>query len=91
MHYYCGCIIAAIPVTVCEAESVGLVRYLTTLAPVSGSVDVYAHCADNAHSISGLRVICTSSGGWSGPTPECECDEGYYRTIQDDKETCRGW
>ena len=33
----------------CEAKSEGLVRYPTTLAPVSGSVTVTTQCADNAN------------------------------------------
>ena len=33
----------------CEAKSEGLVRYPTTLAPVSGSVNVATECTDNAH------------------------------------------
>ena len=45
---------------VCAGRSVGLVRYPTTLAPVSGTVNVDAHCADNAHLRSGssLRITC---------------------------------
>ena len=34
---------------VCEAKSEGLVRYPTSLAPVSGSVTVTTQCADNAN------------------------------------------
>ena len=60
----------------CPARSVGLVRYPTTLAPASGSVTVTTQCADNAHGFS-LSVRCTSTGSWTGTTPQCECDTGY--------------
>ena len=57
----------------------GLVRYPTTLAPASGSVTVTTQCADNAHVKNGFSLIvtCTSTGSWSGTTPQCECDTGY--------------
>ena len=48
---------------VCEAKSEGLVRYPTTLAPVSGSVTVTTQCADNANSNwSEGAEMCQSSG-----------------------------
>ena len=76
----------------CEAKSEGLVRYPTTLAPVSGSVTVTAQCADNAHTTNStsMSVICSSSGNWSGPTPLCHCNEGYHETTQDKTQICKG-
>ena len=61
--------------TTCEVKSEDLVRYPTTLAPVSGSVTVTTQCADNAHrTSSSLNVRCNHDGSWSGHTPQCECD-----------------
>ena len=52
----------------CEAKSEGLVRYPTTLAPVSGSVTVTTQCADNANTTDSntLKVTCDLHGNWSG-------------------------
>ena len=80
----------AIPASLCQASSVGLVRYPATLAAASGPVTVNARCADNAHAITGLSVTCTSDGGWSGATPHCVCDEGYYLNTDGDMYTCQG-
>ena len=82
---------AGVPPTTCSAQSVGLVRYPTTLAPASGSVTVTTQCADNAHVRSGssLSVRCTSSGSWSG-TPVCECDTGYLPvTVSTGRQVCQ--
>ena len=69
----------------------GLVRYPTTLAPASGSVTVTTQCADNAHrTSSSLNVSCTSSGNWSGTTPQCECDAGYWPTTLSGRQFCEG-
>ena len=76
--------------TVCEAKTEDLVRYPTTLAPVSGSLPVAVHCADNAHRITSLSVTCTSSGSWVGVTPNCECDTGYHAAHINDKMICQG-
>ena len=53
---------------------------------------VYAWCADNAHadSSTSLSVRCTSSGTWSGPIPQCECDEAYRRVTVNRKQKCVG-
>ena len=85
-------IFAGVPPTTCSAQSVGLVRYPTTLAPASGSVTVTTQCADNAHVRSGssLSVRCTSSGYWSGTTPVCECDAGYLPvTVSTGRQVCQ--
>ena len=83
-------IIIAIPS--CQAKSVGLVHYPTTLAPVSGSKSVTTECADNAHIKSGfsLRVICHFNGNWSGVTPQCECNDGYRPATDNRKLFCEG-
>ena len=74
----------------CKATSVGLVRYPTALAPTSGSVTVTKQCADNAHrTSSGLNVSCTSSGSWSGTTPQCQCDTGYRAVTDGGKKICQ--
>ena len=78
---------------VCEAKTEGLVRYPTTLAPVSGSVTVTTQCADDAHITSGssLSVRCESDGTWSATNVLCECDEGYEVGNNDNgRETCQG-
>ena len=80
----------AVPVTMCEGMSLALVRYPNTLAPLTGSVTVYTRCADNAHSTSSDTVECTSDGAWSGETPVCECDEGYYVHEDNHVHTCQG-
>ena len=76
----------------CEGRSDGLVRYPTTLAPVSGSVTVTTQCADNAHTINSTspNVTCTSNGSWSGQTPQCQCHEGYYEVTVNGTLTCQG-
>ena len=84
-------IFAGVPPTTCPAQSVGLVRYPTTLAPASGSVTVTTQCADNARVRSGfsLSVRCTSSDSWSG-TPVCECDDGYLPvTVSTGRQVCQ--
>ena len=86
-HHSC----IAIPATLCEAKTDGLVPYPTTLAPESGSVTVTTQCADNAHrTSSSLRVSCTSSGTWSGTAPQCECDSGYHAVTTSGREICQG-
>ena len=76
---------------VCQAKSVGLVRYNTTLAPASGSVTVTTQCADNAHVKNGFSLIvtCTSTGSWSGTTPQCECDTGYRAVTVSGRQICQ--
>ena len=76
---------------VCQARSVSLVRYPTALAPASGSVAVTTQCADNAHVRTGssLSVRCSSSGSWSGTTPQCECDAGYRAVTVSGRQICQ--
>ena len=77
--------------TLCEAKSEGIVHYPTTLAPVSGSVPVTTQCADNAHrTSSSLTVLCTSSGSWSGATPQCQCNTGYREVTVSGRHICQG-
>ncbi|CAI8041854.1 Ephrin type-B receptor 3 (Fragment), partial [Geodia barretti] len=75
----------------CAVRTVGLVRYPTTLAPASGSVTVATQCADNAHIRTGfsLNVRCSSSGSWTGTTPQCECDTGYRAVTVSGRQTCQ--
>ena len=76
---------------VCEGKTEGLVRYPTTLSPASESVNVTSQCADNAHRISSsLNVSCTSSGNWSGTTPQCQCDTGYRAIAVGGRQICQG-
>ena len=66
----------------CRAKSEGLVRYPTTLAPVSGAVTVTTQCADNAHGLSSsLNVLCTSSGSWSGELLSVSVTLGIARKL----------
>ena len=85
---------AALQLTVCAARTEGLVRYPSTLAPLSGSKIVYTHCADNAQRADNadLSVTCSSDGVWSGSTPECQCDTGYSVVTDSDigYEICQG-
>ena len=75
----------------CPAKSEGLVHYPTTLAPVSRSVTVTAQCADNAHQLSStLSVFCTASSSWSGPIPQCHCNDGYRSLQNGHIEYCVG-
>ena len=70
---------------------IGLVHYPTTIAPASGSVTVTTQCADNAHrTSSSLSVSCTSSGSWSGTTPQCQCDTGYRAVTVSGRQICKG-
>ena len=69
---------------------IGLVHYPTTTAPASGSVTVTTQCADNAHrTSSSLSVSCTSSGSWSGTTPQCQCDTGYSAVTVGGRQICQ--
>ena len=76
----------------CEGTSVGLVRYPSTLAPVSNVIAVSAECVENAHrTSSSLNVLCTYEGYWQGETPECECDSGHQEVVNDEGLTiCQG-
>ena len=79
-----------IELAVCADKTVGLVHYPTKTAPASGSVTVITQCADNAHRISSsMSVSCTSSGSWSGTTPQCECDTGYHAVTVDGMHICQ--
>ena len=83
------CSVAVQP-TICEAKSEGLVRYPTTLAPVSGSVTVTTQCADNAQrTSSSLSVTCRSDGSWSGSTPQCQCNTGYRPATINGRQICQ--
>ena len=74
----------------CHAKTEGLVRYPTTLAPDTGSVNVTTQCADNAHrTSSSLSVSCTSSGSWSGTIPQCQCDTGYRAVAVNGRQICQ--
>ena len=85
------CYFASIEHAVCGGKTVGLVRYPTTIAPVSGSLTVTTQCADNAHrTSSSLSVSCTSSGSWSGTTPQCQCDTGYRAVTVSGRQICKG-
>ena len=69
----------------------GLVHYPTTQAPTSGSVTVTTQCTDNAHRTnSSLNIRCTSSGSWSGTTPQCQCDAGYHVVTIGGRQICQG-
>ncbi|CAI8021100.1 hypothetical protein GBAR_LOCUS12555, partial [Geodia barretti] len=85
------CQTQSVTATTCPARNVGLVRYPTTLAPASGSVAVTTQCADNAHVRTGfsLSVRCTSSGSWSGTTPQCECNDGYRAVTVSGRQICQ--
>ena len=76
---------------VCRAKTEGLVRYPTTLAPGTGSVEVLAQCADNAHTTSSsLTVTCIAGGAWSMLIPQCQCNEGYNENIVSGRSICEG-
>ena len=77
--------------TVCQAQTVGLVRYPTTLAQTSGTLSVTTQCADNAHrTSSSLNVTCDSGGMWSGEIPQCQCNSGYRTATENGREFCQG-
>ena len=81
----------AIPRLLCRAKDAGLVRYPTALAPLTSSVIVTTQCADNAHGVSSsLNVLCTSSGSWSGATPQCQCDTVYRSKTVRGRQICQG-
>ena len=83
----------AIPPTLCEAMSEGLVRYPNWIAPLIDSETVATQCADNAHRTStSLNVTCTSDGIWPGPIPVCECDDEHHVSTADDgRDICKGY
>ena len=86
--------------SVCEAKSVDLVRYPTTLAPETGSKLVKTQCADNSHTINfNILVECLQNGVWRDMidnvvltpiTPQCQCDEGYHKASVDGRMICQG-
>ena len=79
-----------IAVPLCETQTVGLVRYPTTLAPASGTLSVTTQCADNAHRTSS-NVTCDSGGMWGGEIPQCRCDSGYHhRVTAKGTQICQG-
>ena len=87
------CIHTAVPTStiLCQAQTVGLTRYPTTLAPASGTLSVTTQCADNAHrTSSSLSVTCSSSGIWGSQTPQCQCDSGYQTTTVNGRQICQG-
>ena len=78
-----------IPLVLCEAMSVDLVRYPNTPAPASGSKTLATQCADNARRVSSsLNVECSSDGSWSGD-PECQCNSGYKIDTLNGKVICK--
>ena len=74
--------------TVCEAKSVGLVRYPTTFVGLQAQLE----CADNAHSTRGsLTELCGSTGVWSVDTQhQCVCDDGYRVRTENGEDICEG-
>ena len=72
----------------CPSQSVGLVRYPTTLAPIGGSQSVTTQCADNSSPTTSLSVTCRSDGNWSG-SPQCQCDAGYQSATVNGVQICR--
>ncbi|CAI8024190.1 hypothetical protein GBAR_LOCUS14067, partial [Geodia barretti] len=77
--------------TQCLAKREGLVHYPTTLAPHFGVITVSTECADNAALATGssLSVRCSSSGSWTGTTPQCECDTGYHAVTVSGRQICQ--
>ena len=67
----------------CEAQSVGLVRYPATLAPTSGSQSIMTQCATT------LNVTCNSDGSWSG-SPQHQCEERYQTVTVNERQICQG-
>ena len=75
---------------ICEARSVGLVRYPNIVPTLTGS-SVTLKCADNAHNVgTSLVTECTLSGEWGNQSPECECDAGYQTATVNGEQICRG-
>ena len=75
---------------ICEARSVGLVRYPNILPILTGS-SVTLKCADNAHNVgTSLVTECTFSGEWGNQSPVCECDAGYQTATVNGEQICRG-
>ena len=71
--------------------STGLERRPATQAPVSGSVSVTPHCAENSHftDISAPHhLVCTSKGTWQNDLTHCECNTGYSK--DEDRLMCAG-
>ena len=80
---------SSFPTALCEAQSVGLVRYPATLAPTSGSQSIMTQCADNARQATTLNVTCNSDGSWSG-SPQCQCEERYQTVTVNERQICQG-
>ena len=73
----------------CPTAAVGLARYTSTQAPITGSASSMSKCAENAHHTETSRLDtleCTPAGKWQNDQTQCECDPGYYR----DSTVCEG-
>ena len=84
--------------SVCEAKSVGLVRYPTTVALETGLL-IVTHCADNSHAdcpetvySTCMIMMCLPNGIWQALQipPQCQCDEGYHEASVDGRMICQG-
>ena len=75
----------------CPARRVGVVRYPTIQAPISGNVPIGVECIENAHPLNdSMLVNCTSEGQWEVNSIACDCDPGFFAETDDDITTCRG-
>ena len=78
---------------ICPKETVDLISYPETIAPVLGqSTVVTASCAMNAEPVSGLapqHLVCITGGVWSRVPPgaRCRCVDGYFEA--NNNKSCR--
>ena len=61
----------------CKSRDIGLVKYPSAPAPVSGMAAVRFSCVANAEPIGADTVGCTSQGTWAEDIPQCGCLPGY--------------
>ena len=63
--------------TVCPVQTVDMISYPLTIAPVSGLITISASCVENAEPVGEPPVInCSPDGSWDPPSSVCRCMNG---------------
>ena len=74
----------------CRAHQIGLVKYPSAPAPVSGSARADISCVENADVVGSSSVMCQSDGTWSSQNnPVCQCRPGYVNRLKEGSNSDR--
>ena len=76
---------------VCPEQTVNLVHYPQTIAPISDTVIVTPSCVSNAEVAdvrSPPRLACTNEGRWYHFIGSCSCIPGYLNNQYESTESC---